>query len=246
MNRCVDTGSARAGDYNMLAAADAGGMPAGSRAGEVVRRITVLVADDQPVVRKGAAAAIRRRPDLELVAEAADGAEALEAVRTLRPDVLLLDPDLPRLDGFGLIHAIAVESLPTLVLLFAEAADGPVVQRAVAAGAAGYVTKSDSLWSICDAIRRIASGERFLSKDAQVALLDQLRHGGQWLQPALSEREIEILRLTAQGISSARVGELLHISQSTVKNHQRRIYEKLGVSNAAAATYEAMRRGILR
>lgn len=208
-------------------------------------RIGVLVADKYPVVRRGIVAAVRRRWDLELGGEAEAGPQALVLIRTLRPRVALVEEDLPGIDGPHLASMLAAERSPTRVLIFARRATGSDVRQAIAAGAAGYVTKCESIAGVCEAIRRVASGERYLSPEAQAALLDHLRRGAPASTPRLTTREIEILRLIASGETSAEAGQLLHLSKSTVKNHQRHLYDKLGVTTAAAAVYQAMRQGIL-
>lgn len=204
----------------------------------------VVVADDHPAARAGIAAAIRKHPDLVLVGEASDGAEALDQIRELRPDVALLDLEMPRLDALEVLAALARELLPTRVLVISELADGAVVHEAVAAGAAGYLTKREPLRAISGAIRSVARGRRHLSADAQTALLDELERRLR-SRPLLTERELEILRLTAAGVSSAEIARQLYLSESTVKNHQQHAYRKLGVAKAPAAVYEAMRRGLL-
>jgi two-component system, NarL family, nitrate/nitrite response regulator NarL len=211
--------------------------------GETVR---ILIADDHPLVRQAIAVAIRRQPDLEIVGEASNGTEALESIRNLRPDVALIDLRMSPLGGLQVLAALAKENLPTRVLVLSAFSDGADVHEALLAGAAGYLTKDQPLGEIREGIRRVARGERYLSPEAQAALLEQLQLSARITRPPLSPRELDILRLTAEGKSSAAIGKELHISQSTVKNHQQHIYDKLGVSNAPAAIHEAMSRGLLQ
>ena len=213
-----------------------------STPGETVR---ILIADDHPLVRQAIAVAIRRQPDLEIVGEASNGTEALEHIRKLRPDIALLDIKMSPLSGLQVLAALAKEDLPTRVLVLSAFSDGVDVHEALLAGAAGYLTKDQPLGEIREGIRRVARGERYLSPEAQAALLEQLQISARITRPPLSPRELDILRLTAEGKSSAAIGKELHISQSTVKNHQQHIYDKLGVSNAPAAIHEAMSRGLL-
>lgn len=207
----------------------------------------MLVADEFPVVRRGVAAAVRRRWDMTLAGEAADGPTALEMIRSLRPAVALIEDTLPKAgDGLQVVSTLAEEGCATRVLMFSEHADGRDVQRAIAAGASGFLSKRESMLAICDAIRGAAVGERYLSREAEIALLDHLRDGEPLAAPKLTAREREVLRLTAEGVTSAEISLALHLSNSTVKNHQRHLYAKLGVANAPAAVYRAMREGILR
>jgi two-component system nitrate/nitrite response regulator NarL len=220
----------------------ASGEEADTTPGETVR---ILVADDHPLVRQAIAVAIRRQPDLEVVGEASNGTEALERIRKLKPDVVLLDLRMSPQGGLQVLTALANEDLPTRVLVLSAFSEGVDVHEALLAGAAGYLTKDQPLGEIREGIRRVARGERYLSPEAQAALLEQLQISARVTRPPLSPRELDILRLTAEGKSSAAIGKELHISQSTVKNHQQHIYDKLGVSNAPAAIHEAMSRGLL-
>jgi len=207
--------------------------------------VSVLVADSQPVARAGVMAAVNRQPGLSVVAAVADGAEALETIRRVEPDVVLIDVHTPLVSGLELVAAVGDERLRSRVLLIAAKAAPLEVHDAMVAGAAGFLTKGESLDTICDAIREAGDGRQYLSPDSQAALAQQLRQGAR--RPALlSLRELEILRLTAEGVTSAGIGRRLNLSQSTVKNHQQHLYSKLGVHNAPAAIYQAMRRGLLR
>jgi len=210
--------------------------------GETVR---ILLADDHPLVRQAIGVALRRQPDLEVVGEATNGTQALERIRELRPDIALLDLKMSPLNGLQVLAALAKEDISTRVLVLSAFSDGADVHEALMAGAAGYLTKDQPLGEIREGIRRVARGERYLSPEAQAALLEQLQLSARITRPPLSPRELDILRLTAEGMSSAAIGRELHISQSTVKNHQQHIYDKLGVSNAPAAIHEAMTRGLL-
>lgn len=214
-------------------------------AGKPQNQVRVLVADNHPIVRKGVAMTIRDQRDLNMVGEAEQGAQALDRMRVLHPDVALLELRMPQLDGLQVLSAAARESLSTRVLLFSAFSSGVEVHEAMVAGAAGYITKDEPTQRLCEAVRKVASDQRYLSQRAQAALLDQLQLSAGRNRTPLTERELEILRLTAEGNSSAKMGRRLSLSQSTVKNHQQHIYDKLGVSNAPAAIYQAMRRGLL-
>ncbi len=209
-------------------------------------RVSVLVADDHPLFRDGIVRAVRERPDLELIGEADDGLAALERVRELAPAVAVLDVLLPGLDGLQVLNAIRRERLPTRVLMLSASTEGAIVHQAIAAGAAGYLSKSASREAVCDAVRAVARGETVLDPSLQAGLLDQVRaQGVDETRPVLTEREHEVLSLMASGLSAAQIGEQLFVAPSTVKTHMGHIYEKLEVSDRAACVAQAMRYGLL-
>jgi two-component system, NarL family, nitrate/nitrite response regulator NarL len=211
--------------------------------GEVVR---VVVADDHPVYREGMARAVRQHAELELVAECADGTEALAAIERLAPDVALLDVRMRGVDALEILAALASTGLDSRVLLLSVDATGTVVHEAVALGAAGYLSKEEDRERICDAIVAVAKGATVFSPQTHAALARDIRLRGAEATPALSAREQEILVLTADGVSAPEIGQRLHLSPATIKTHLGHIYAKLGVSNRAAAVAAAMRRRILR
>jgi len=209
-------------------------------------RVTVLIADDHPLFRDGIARAIRARPDLELVAEAEDGREALERIRELAPAVAVLDLRLPGLDGLEVLNAVRRDALPTRVLTLSASEDGALVFAAVSGGAAGYLSKSADRTAVCDAVAAIARGETVLDPGLQRGLLEEVQaRGVADTRPVLTPRETEILRLIADGLSAPEIGRRLFLSTATVKTHLGHLYEKLGVSERAACVAEAMRRGLL-
>jgi len=211
-----------------------------------VARVSVVVADDHPLFRDGIVRAVRERPDLELLGEADDGPSALERVRELAPAVAVLDMSLPGLDGLEVLNAIRRDKLPTRVLILSASTEGAVVHQAIAAGAAGYLSKSASREAVCDAVAALARGETVLDPAAQSGLLHQVRaHGVEDDRPVLTAREHEVLTLMASGLSAAEIGAQLFVAPSTVKTHMGHIYEKLDVSDRAACVAQAMRHGLL-
>jgi len=209
-------------------------------------RVTVLVADDHPLFREGIARAIRERPDLELVAEAADGRAALEQIRELSPAVAVVDLRLPGLDGLEVLNAVRRDGLATRILMLSASTEGPLVFAAVFAGAAGYLSKSADRTAVCDAVAAIARGESVLDPGVQTGLFAEVRSRGVAdTRPVLTQRETEILRLIAEGKSAPDISRELFLSTATVKTHLGHLYEKLGVSDRAACVAEAMRRGLL-
>jgi two-component system, NarL family, nitrate/nitrite response regulator NarL len=210
------------------------------------RRVRVIVADDHPLFREGIERAVRQRPELELVGTAADGREALELIRDAQPDAAVLDLKLPELDGLQVLNAVTRDGLPTQVLILSASADPEIVYRAVEAGAAGYFTKESDREAILDAIAAVARGETVVEPRLQTSIFGQIRlHAAREERPLLSVREREVLALMADGLSAPQIAERLIVALPTVKTHQARIYEKLAVSDRAAAVATAMRGGIL-
>jgi two-component system, NarL family, nitrate/nitrite response regulator NarL len=209
-------------------------------------RVRVLVADDHPVYREGIVRAINERPELELVGEAGDGHEALDGIKELKPDVAVLDIRMPGLDGTQVLAAIRRDSTSTEVLFLTAFMEPELAYRTVADGAKGYLSKSAARQEICDAIVTVARGGTALAPEAQEGIAQEIqvreRAGG---RPELTARESEVLQLIAAGLSAPQIAEQIHLSTTTVKTHLHTLYEKLGVSDRAAAVAEGMRRGLL-
>src|SRR3954471_5400745 len=198
-------------------------------------RVSVYVADDHPVYREGVALALRRRPEFVVVGEAEDGRTALDDIRRVRPDVAVLDVKMPGLQGSAVLHAIVRDGLPTRVILLSATIDDGDAERALQEGASAYLSKEATRDAICDAVAVAARGRE----------VGHGRAGETGGRPLLSPRELEVLRLTAAGQSAPAIGRSLHLSPETVKTHLKNLYDKLGVSDRAAAVAEGMRRGLL-
>jgi two-component system, NarL family, nitrate/nitrite response regulator NarL len=209
-------------------------------------RVRVVVADDHPLFREGIERAIRERPELELVGSAADGREALGLVRELEPAVAVLDLRLPGLDGLRILNAITRDHILTRVLVLSASGDAELVYRAVEGGAAGYFRKEADRHTILDAISAVARGGTVIEDELQAGVFEQIRMRGiDDDRPILTGREQDVLTLMAQGLSGPQIADRLIVALPTVKTYQARLYEKLGVSERAAAVAEAMRRGLL-
>jgi two-component system, NarL family, nitrate/nitrite response regulator NarL len=209
-------------------------------------RVSVLVADDHPLFREGIERAVRERPELELVAAAGNGREALARIREHRPNVAVLDLRLPELDGLQVINALIRDEVPTRVLLLSAFGDPEVVYRAVQAGAAGYFRKEADRDAILNGISAVARGHTAIEPELQGGVFEQIRlRGADDDRPILTVREREVLALMAEGLSGPQIAERMIVALPTVKTHQARLYEKLGVSDRAAAVAVAMRRGLL-
>jgi two-component system, NarL family, nitrate/nitrite response regulator NarL len=207
--------------------------------------VTVVVVDDHPFFRDGVTRGLVQSGRIKVLAEAADGREGLEAIARERPDVALVDYQMPDLDGIAVVHAVARDALPTRVLLLSALTDSAIVFRALEEGAAGYLSKDSRRSEIVAAVMRVAKGETVVPPELAAGLVDQIRSRAQPGAPALSEREQQVVRAFARGLSVPQVAAELFIGVSTVKTHTQRLYEKLGVSDRAAAVAEAMRRGLL-
>ncbi len=207
--------------------------------------VRVLVADDHPVYRSGLVRMIAGRHDFEVVGEADDGGAALDGIVALEPDVAVLDVDMPERDGLDVLHEVVRRDLPTRVILLSGHAESEPMHRAIAAGAAGYLIKTADRDTICDAIAAVVRGETALAAEVQEALAEEMRLRSGSSAPLLSVREQEVLRLTAEGCSAKEIAERLDISATTVRTYLSHAYDKLGVSDRAAAVAEAMRRGLL-
>ncbi len=208
-------------------------------------RIRVVIADDHPLYRTGLVDTVKRRPELELVGQADDGTAALEKIRTLTPDVCVLDVKMPGLSGVEVLKALEREGLDTRVVFVSAYFDSDVVYGALGSGASGYLSKDSTGEEICDALVAASRGATTLGSDVQAAVALEIRRRSGDQERLLTPREDEILRLTADGMSAPDIARKLHLGATTVKTHLQRVYEKLGVSDRAAAVAEAMRRGIL-
>jgi two-component system, NarL family, nitrate/nitrite response regulator NarL len=207
--------------------------------------VRVLAADGQPLYRDALARAIRERPELELVGQAGDGRAALEAIGSAQPDVALIDRTLTGLSGDQVLNAVARDGFRTRVVLIAAKPEPGDVYAALADGAAGYLTKDADARELCDAITAVARGKTVLASELQAGVAGEIRLRAPHDRPVMSDRERETLTLIAEGLSAPQIGRTLHLSTATVKTHLQHIYEKLGVSERAAAVAEAMRRGLL-
>jgi two-component system, NarL family, nitrate/nitrite response regulator NarL len=204
-----------------------------------------MAADGQPLYRDAVARAIAARPELELVGEVGDGREALAAIGAVRPDVAILGGMPDGLTGRQVLNAVARDGLGTRVVMIAARPEPDEVYAALADGAAGFLTKDADARELCDAIAAVARGRTVVAPELQAGVAGEIRLRGASDRPAMTDRERETLTLIAEGLSAPEIGRVLHLSTATIKTHLRHIYEKLGVSERAAAVAEAMRRGLL-
>jgi two-component system, NarL family, nitrate/nitrite response regulator NarL len=208
-------------------------------------RTRIIVADDHPLYLEGVVGAIRERPEFELVGQAGDGLQALALIREAQPDVAVIDLRLPQLDGIGVLQDVKASMQQTKVLILSWVTTSAVVYDAIERGADGYASKTATRAEICDAIAIVARGESYLSPELGGGIANQIRLRSNAEPQLLSGREHQVLAFMADGLKVHEVAKQLNLSVSTVKTHQEHLYEKLGVSSAAAAVAEAMRRGLL-
>ncbi|WP_439658368.1 response regulator [Lentzea sp. HUAS TT2] len=204
--------------------------------------ITLLIVDDHPVVRDGLRGMFGADPRFAVVGEAADGAEAVAAGERLRPDVILMDLRMPGTDGVAAIRELAKRGVPSRVLVLTTYDTDSHVLPAIEAGATGYLLKEAPREELVRAVEAAARGQAVLSPTVATRLLGQVRKPA----PApLSQRELEVLELIAQGSTNREAGKRLFISETTVKTHLLHVYAKLGVNDRAAAVAAAFSRGYL-
>ncbi len=208
-------------------------------------RIRVVIVDDHPFFRDGVSRGLSLDPRIEVVGEAGDGREALELIGREQPDVALVDYQMPELDGVEVVHALRRDGVPTRVLLVSAVTDGAIVFQAIEQGAAGYISKDASRSEIIDGVVKAARGETVLPAELATGIAEQIRLRSQSTAPVLTPRELEVLRGFAQGLSIPELAGQLYLAPSTVKTHTQRLYEKLEVSDRAAAVATAMRLGLL-
>ena len=212
---------------------------------EPPERLRVLIADDHPVYRQGLERAIKERPELELVATCGDGRQALETISQLEPEVAIVDVRMPGLDGLAILSAVKRDGLRTRIVLLTGYEDSTAAYRALAEGAAGYVSKTSDNMELCDSIVKVARGETVIAPQFSAGIATEIQLRETTDRPALTDREGEVLRLLAEGRTAGRIGEELHLSEATIKTHLHNLYDKLGVSDRAAAVATAMRWGLL-
>ena len=204
-----------------------------------IDKIRVLITDDHPAVRRGLAGAIDAEPDMEVAGEAKDGAEAIEQFALLRPHAVLMDLQMPRVDGLEAIAAIHAQAPAAVIIVLTTYAGDARVMRALTMGATSYLLKSADLAEIVQAIRSAVGGKHVV--DVGVAR-ELARHAG---SENLTPRELSVLRLAAKGQSNRSIAEALNISEDTVKSRMRSIMGKLEAGDRTHAVTIAMQRGFL-
>ncbi len=207
-------------------------------------KIRVLVADDHPMLREGLTAVLGTQPDFEVIGEAADGSEVVQLAETLRPDVILLDLEMPTVDGVAALEGLRDAGSEARTIVFTAYDTDERILRSLRAGARGYLLKGASRAEIFDAIRTVHSGGSLLGPAVTSRLLDHIEQGDE-RPDGLTPRELEVLTLLARGLKNAEIASELFISERTVKFHVSSILAKLGAETRTEAVRIAARRGLV-
>lgn len=210
----------------------------------------VLIADDHPLIRSGLRALLGREKEFEVVGEAADGYQALELVEQLKPDVVMLDVSMPRLNGIDVAKKISETTPSTRIIIVSIHSDESYVLRALKAGVKGYLLKASPECDILNAVRAVAAGQAYLSPEMSRLLVEEYVRemrcrGVEDSYDLLSIREKEILQLLASGASNRQIAEMIHVSVATVETHRTNIFQKLGIHSLPELILYAVRKGLL-
>ncbi len=201
--------------------------------------IKVLAVDDHQLLREGIASVLEGEPDMVLVAEASNGAEAIEKHRAYRPDVTLMDLQMPGVNGIDAITAIRRQSPDSRFIILTTYQGDVQALRALKAGASGYLLKSMLRKDLLDTIRAVHAGRRYIPPEVAADLADHVA------DDALTEREVEVLRKVAMGNSNKIIANGLNVSEATIKGHMKNILSKLGANDRTHAVMIAMKRGFI-
>lgn len=198
------------------------------------RSVSIVVADDHPVVLGGIVSLLSEDKTFRLVASCTDSAQAIAAIRTLKPDLALLDMNMPNQNGLQVLKELVAENLPTRVIFLAASLTDKEIVAATAAGAYGIVLKESAPDMLIASLHAVAAGEKWLPADLVDGAIERIREDDAQLAAVsqlLTPREIEIMLKVAEGLTNSQVGSQLNISEGTVKMHLHSIYQKVGVSN---------------
>lgn len=210
----------------------------------------MLIADDHGILREGLRGLLEEHDDLVVADEATTGIQAVEKVKALKPNILLLDLIMPEMGGVEVLEALAGEDLPTKVIVLTGADDDELLARSIQSGAMGYLLKDAASSQLVDAIRKVAQGGCWLPPDLTGKLFRGMAKKPQGEDSAklslLTAREVEVLKLLGEAKSNAEIADQLFISEHTVKVHVSRILEKLGLSTRAEAVRFAIRNGLVK
>lgn len=205
----------------------------------------IVIADDHGIVRSGIRLLLERQPDLEVVAEAADGIAARDIVVSEKPDLAILDVKMPGLTGLQATREIKAQAPDTAVLILSMHDDERYLFEALKAGASGYVLKSQADEELLEAIRAIERGDPFLTPSAQQSLIRDLLERGEPDDSELTPREEEIVKLVAEANTTREIAAMLHLSEKTVENHRGNAMKKLGMRDRVELVRYAIRRGLI-
>ena len=205
----------------------------------------ILVADDHGIVRAGIKLLLERQPGLDVVAEAADGIEAVEQALTSRPNLCILDVGMPRMTGLQAAREIRAQLPDARVLMLSMHDDERYLFEALKAGASGYVLKREADQDLVGAVRAITRGEAFLTNAAQRSIIRQWMADASGPAVPLTPREEEVVKLIAEAHTNAQIAQLLHLSEKTVESHRANVLRKLGMRDRVELVRYAIRRGLV-
>ena len=210
------------------------------------KTIKLLIVDDQSIVRNGIRALLEVVPDIEVIGDASNGEEAVTQAKQLRPDVILMDLMMPKMDGITAIQEIEASQLPSKIIALTSFVTEDKVFPAIKAGAMGYLLKDSEPEDLIAAIRKVNRGEPSLHPTVAKMVLEELgRPVKQPLTPEpLTQREVDIIRLVAQGLSNRQIADQLVIGEATVRTHVGNVLNKLHLANRVQATLYALREGL--
>ena len=208
----------------------------------------IVIADDHPIILEGLGQLLKRQTDFEVVATVADGEQALESVRNLKPDILVLDVQMPRMDGLTVVRKMIKENLPTRTVILTATLDDDGVMEAVELGVWGLVLKEAASVQLVDALRRVAMGLRALDPALVAAAAERAlrrREARREIETQLSPRETDVVRMVAKGLRNKEIAKELNITEGTVKSYLHSIYEKLEVKGRVELTLLAQEKGLV-
>lgn len=210
-----------------------------------MEKIRVMLVDDHTLFRAGVTMLLQMEPDMVVIGEANDGELALELAMKVKPDVIVLDISMPGLDGISVARSL-LERLPSVkILIVTQYENKEYIIRATKTGVAGYLLKSAAADELVSAIRTVYGGRKYLDATVTQVLMEAWQTTGEEHEETLTERETEVLILTARGKTMKEIGEILKISPKTVEFHRSRLTRKLGLKNKSELTAYAIKRGLL-
>lgn len=202
--------------------------------------IRILVAEDHNVVREGIVSILNRQKDMTVIAEAKNGQEAVELYQAHQPDLTLMDLRMPKMEGLEAIVQIRQQDAKANIIILTTYDTDEDIYQGLQAGARGYLLKDATTAELAKAVRQVAAGKRFLPSNVAVKLVERME------SDELTQRERDVLELMVQGSSTAKLAEMMHLSEGTIKFHINNIFQKLDVNDRAQAIVVALRRGIIR
>ena len=214
---------------------------------QIPTKIKILIADDHPVVREGLSAMLSKEKDIQVVGEAENGTEAIKKARELLPDVVLMDLRMPEVDGVEAMRQIRVKNPDMKFIVLTTYDNDEYIFKGIEAGARAYLLKDAPRDELFEAIRAVYRGESLIQPAVAGKVLDRFAELSRQVQApeALSEREVEVLKLMARGAANKLIAASLSIGESTVKTHIQSIFQKLGVGDRTEAVTEAIKKGII-